>query len=381
MNPTMSIKTFVEVATSMPPRQSMLLRGDHGIGKSQVVRKVRDMLAKKTGIQYGFIDRRLSQTTEGDLLGLPTVTGDSTKFNPPDWIKEACEKPMIVFLDELNRATPEVMQAAFQVVLDYELNGWQLHPETRCFAAVNSSTQYNVNEMDPALLDRFWVIDLAPTVEDWIEWAQSDGNISEIIIDFIRSDHKMLDTPKNVAPGEVARSRRSWELLNKALLHAGVMNDPKDNLFYQMCLGYLGTETTIAFTNFAKTYEFQLTGEEIANKYIQTGRKKFLRLSQMQRNDAIDKLAEYALKNLEKFDDNQQKNVRAFAEDLDDELKLSLWSKLVRDGTNKMGIATTTHAAIADLIVTGVFGVPMGEAGIGVQPNIPDFIKKDGTTG
>ena len=162
----MDIKTATNIIPSLPADIAILVRGPHGIGKSQIFRQI----AKNLGFAAeDFIDRRLSQMTEGDLLGLPELTDGVTRFAPPDWFMSACKAPKVVLLDEFNRATPEVMQCGFQIVLDHELNGWKLHPETRVYAAINASAEYTVNEMDPALLDRFWTIDLEPTVEDWIE--------------------------------------------------------------------------------------------------------------------------------------------------------------------------------------------------------------------
>ena len=97
---TMSIKTFINVAAKLPVETSVLLRGNHGIGKSQVVRQV------ARGFGLPVIDRRLSQMSEGDMIGLPSTDGEVTRFNPPDWFKTACTKPMCLFLDELNRAPP-----------------------------------------------------------------------------------------------------------------------------------------------------------------------------------------------------------------------------------------------------------------------------------
>src|SRR6266567_850685 len=136
---TMSVRTFLKVGRSLPANISVLLRAPHGVGKSQVVRQlgrsIADDLQKAGSVKDAelveHIDRRLSQMSEGDVIGLPSTDGNVTRFNPPDWFKRACDKPCILFLDELNRATPEVMQAAFQIVLDRELNGWKLHPLTR----------------------------------------------------------------------------------------------------------------------------------------------------------------------------------------------------------------------------------------------------------
>ena len=160
---SMSIHTTIAVVPRLPANSSVLIRGDHGIGKSQIVRQIARLVAAAEQIEnFEVIDRRLSQMTEGDMVGLPSTDGEVTRFNPPEWYKRACLKPCALFLDEFNRGTNEVMQAGFQIVLDRELNGNKLHPQTRVFAAINTGAAYTVNEMDPALLDRFWTIDLKP---------------------------------------------------------------------------------------------------------------------------------------------------------------------------------------------------------------------------
>ena len=77
-------------------RKPVLLRGRHGIGKSTVVYQFAD----KIGLPV--VERRASQMTEGDLVGLPSIKGNSTRFNPPDWFKAACDKPVVLFLDEVD---------------------------------------------------------------------------------------------------------------------------------------------------------------------------------------------------------------------------------------------------------------------------------------
>ena len=350
---TMSIKTFLNVATKLP-RDSVLLRGPHGIGKSQVVRQV----AKHFGLEV--TDRRLSQMTEGDMVGLPSTDGEVTRFNPPDWYKQACDRPMCLFLDELNRGTNEVQQAAFQIVLDRELNGWKLHPETRVYAAVNTGASYTVNEMDPALLDRFWAIDLTPTVEDWTVWARGDGAVHDYIVDFIAQNEKWLDAPKDSEPGKVTPSRRSWERLSKALLGAGIAENPNDTLFYPMCLGYVGTEATIAFHSFAKTIENQVTGEEILRDYSKV-KKKVAKLGQEKQNVLIEKLADYVTKNLKTIDDKQGQNLRDFMIDLPGELRVSAWSKLTAGGAENLALAKQIHKYCVETILE-VFGASVDAA-------------------
>ena len=346
---SMSIKTFLSVAEVLPVDTSVLLRGPHGIGKSQVVRQV----AKS--FKLPVIDRRLSQMTEGDMVGLPSTDGEVTRFNPPDWYKRACVSPVCLFLDELNRATPEVMQAAFQIVLDRELNGWQLHSETRVFAAVNASAAYTVNEMDPALLDRFWTIDLEPTVEDWVAWARN-GHVADVVTDFIAANDKWLDTPKDSDPGKVTPSRRSWERLSNALTLAGVVEQPDNPLFYPICRGYVGNEATIAFHSFAKTIDSQVTGEEILNSYGKV-KKKVAKLGTEKHNILIEKVTDYVTKQLKSLDDKQGKNLQEFMRDLPGELRVACWSKLTQgSGTDNLELAKAIHKWCVEDIL-GAFGV------------------------
>ena len=370
----MSIATFTAVVPHLPVTTSILLRGPHGIGKSQVVRLAARLIAAEEGLKdFPVIDRRLSQMSEGDMIGLPSTDGEVTRFNPPDWYKRACDRPQVLFLDELNRATHEVMQAAFQIVLDRELNGWKLHPQTRVFAAVNASQEYTVNEMDPALLDRFWTIDLKPDTKDWLDWARGDGAIHPVVTDFITANDKWLDPPKQVETGAVSPSRRSWERLSIALTSARVADEPTHALFYPITMGYVGVEATIAFVDYAKSVDNRITGKEVIDGYSKV-QSKVKRMTQDQLNGAIEKVAEYVTSNLTKLTPKQGENLKNFMNDLPGELRISCWSKLTAHGLDKIELAKSVHKYCVEAIME-VFGVPVGEAGVGVTPNIPASLK------
>lgn len=384
----MTIKTFVEVASVLPSTTSILLRGDHGIGKSQLVREVAK--AREEGhekISRKVIDRRLAQMTEGDMMGLPSTDGNVTRFNPPDWYVQCCEEPCVLLLDELNRANVEIMQAAFQIVLDRELSGRALHPDTLVFAAINTGASYTVNEVDPALLDRFFVVDLIPDAPEWIDWAQRKNPrtdrsfVNELVVEFIRDQPKFLDTPREAEPTDVTTSRRSWERLSNALEDVGIINDNSHPLFYPICLGYVGTNASIAFRKYAMTFDKTISAEEVLDKFsTKKVQKKLLGPNldgiptQDTLNGLIDKVSDYVTTNLDEVTDKQGKNLAAFAGILPAELRLTLWHGLTKKGIEKTQLAISVHKHLCELVLS-VFGVPMGEAGVGVTPNIPGVLQ------
>ena len=77
-------QTFVSIAPHvLAVKKPLMLRGRHGIGKSELVYQI--------GADMGLpvVERRASQMTEGDLVGLPNTDGAVTSFCPPDWLADA----------------------------------------------------------------------------------------------------------------------------------------------------------------------------------------------------------------------------------------------------------------------------------------------------
>lgn len=254
--------TFSQIVNHVTAvRKPVLLRGRHGIGKSTVVYQFAD----KNNLEV--VERRASQMTEGDLVGLPTIENNSTKFNPPDWFKAACDRPVVLFLDEVDRATLEVRQGIFELTDSRKLNGHNLHPDTLVFAAVNGGehgSQYQVGEMDPAELDRWTVFDIDPTVEDWLSWA-SDAGISPEIWNFINQNRTHLEHTNDYEPNKVYPSRRSWERLDQCLTQAGLLEEASPAL-YTLTSAFVGFEAAVAFNDYVQNYDRQVTTEDILVK-------------------------------------------------------------------------------------------------------------------
>lgn len=255
-------KTFLKVVPVITAcKKPVMIRGRHGLGKSEVVYQFGREASMKV------VERRASQMTEGDLIGLPSVEGNSTRFNPPDWYKECCDFPRVLFLDEVDRATLEVRQGIFELTDSRKLNGHTLHPETLIFAAVNGGVhgaQYQVGEMDPAELDRWTVFDLEPSVEDWLDWAKV--NCDGMVWDFINQNRGHLEHKGEYEPNKVYPSRRSWSRYNDCMVKAGLLKDDDKahlSMIYEVGCGFVGFEAAVAFRDFVDKYERQVTVEDI----------------------------------------------------------------------------------------------------------------------
>ena len=335
----MDIKTFKSVASKLPAEIAVLMRGPTGVGKSHLARAAADEIG------LPFIDVRLSTMSEGDVGGYPDIEGMKETgvmtFCMPSWFVRATKEPVVLMLDEMNRALPGVQQSAFQLVLDRELgndqdgNPYRLHPETRIFAAVNAGAEYDVNDMDPALLRRFWTIDLEPTNADWLEWAE--GKVDEVIIDFIRQNpnHLRVDVA-TVEPGTVCPNPASWHRLADSLAHMG-WSPKEDGIagqecpagFYAVAQGFVGTEAAIALTTFVKGYELVVTAEDVLERWDDV-QDRVKEMNASDQSSVIERLAAHCKDN--KWSEKQAKRVAGFADELGGEMLISLWNGISQSG-------------------------------------------------
>ena len=351
----MDIRTLKTIASTLPPHIAVLMQGPTGVGKSFAAKAI----ANELGLP--FIDVRGSTMDESDM-GIPDLekskdAGAYTKMLP-SWYVRACREPVVLMLDELNRSLPQVMQGFFQVVLDRELgNGpdgqaYRLHPETRVIAAVNVGNEYDVNEMDPALLRRFWVTEIEPTVTNWVEWAK-EADLDPVLIEFVAQnpEHWRVD-PANAEPGAVLPTPASWHRLNDSLVHMdmapGKVAGSNPDLLYPVARGFVGTEAAIAFQDFVKRYELQISAEDVYSGKVTA--EDVADLEASAKMAVLDKLVAYAAEN--KLKAKECKALAAFTTGLGGEFLFNPWTKLSSCGN--MDNVRAMHKLIGSEVVKAV---------------------------
>lgn len=262
-----------------------MIRGRHGIGKSEAVYQLLGEIAWNdkskrvvhldendcSQLRYEMVERRVSQMTEGDLLGIPdpqgfNINGESaSKFRPFSWLVTACTQPCILFLDELDRGIAEVRQGFFELADSRKIAGWTLHPGTVIVAAINGgeeSEDYQVNELDPAEADRWTMFDLRPSVEDWVLWAK-DSKVNNIAVEFIQQNPQFLEFNGEIEPSKKYPSRRSWARFSKCLEMHDYFSEPESTDITILGESYIGFEAARAFSDFVVNYHKNITPEDI----------------------------------------------------------------------------------------------------------------------
>ena len=260
-----------------------LVSGKHGIGKSAMIKSIADDLGgvcitieggtlkegEITGLPYQYKDdsgatrfrflpyyaveriqneeKHIFEALGGKVTRGSALIGDENRYALNDLTaEERIEalrrgeiKPVILFIDEINRTENSVYKELMNILLTRSVNGYRFPWWVFFVGAMNPSTQnsvYATNEMDPAQLDRFLKIKVGDNASEWLEFGKASG-ISPQILSFIKdnpkclsSDSKELDDAERPTP-----SPRGWDMVDTLMKSEPLLrafftekeNDPK----------------------------------------------------------------------------------------------------------------------------------------------------------
>lgn len=294
--------------------------GHRGMGKSSSVRQ----LCEED--RMGFVDFRCSQIESSDLRGLPDKQDGRTVYFAPqdlphgefkclkceadliergDKLHNACSfgtngsyavtKKLpkkcpkghegtdtescivlyegILFLDELNRADDDVLQASFQLVLDRALGQYTLPTGWSVVAAGNYQQGYMVNSFnDPAFLDRFCHLQLTKSKDytaDWSEYMSklpSAPGVNDRIMQFVGfEENHLMGKVEGDLGFQVMSSPRSWEMVARVMTETEKNPYPKEAT-RDVLSGIIGMELTASFERFS----VEVMPQDVLNKGVKT---------------------------------------------------------------------------------------------------------------
>ncbi len=217
-----------------------LLIGHFGVGKTDLMREIAEETNRRLVILI------LSQMEPGDLIGLPARGEDRTVFLKPDWWPD--DENTILLLDEINRAHRSIRNAIMQLLIDRRIHNHILPDGVWISAAMNPpDDEYDQAELitDPAFISRFFVLEITPDPNEWIEWAKRK-KINSDVVNFIRDYPEFLMADRNVSiKAELKPSPRSWYKLGRVL--SKLSEDDIEKYGYTLAAGIVGPEAAKAF--------------------------------------------------------------------------------------------------------------------------------------
>jgi len=244
-NISVNTTELMQVLESTPASHNIMLVGNHGIGKSEILTEY------FSGKGMKVVNLFLGQMSDvGDLLGLPHKNEQTgkTEFMPPYWFP-VDGKPIVLFLDELNRARPELLSAVFDLCLNRTLAGRSLPEGSRVISAVNAGDQYQLTDLDPALVSRFNMVTFRPTVQEWLLWGKKN-NVDARVLDFIQENQRWLDKDPDAKEGadtglDKGPDRRAWKRVSDLIKGSGDLGA----IYTKLIASVVGAKAGSAFLN------------------------------------------------------------------------------------------------------------------------------------
>ena len=181
----------------------LMIWGAPGIGKTAILNAVVEQIAKEQGGSYNLIVKQLASET-ADNFFLPKYTDDGRATDvPKTWLPvyrptgdaktdaeldEKCGRGLL-FLDELSRAPQQVQNVILPLINEGELGGWKLGSGWSIICASNRDEDEIGNgsqtTIGNALSNRFSQVYYEPTCKTWRKWAEQQGFISPLLIQWL----------------------------------------------------------------------------------------------------------------------------------------------------------------------------------------------------
>ena len=259
-----------------PTGTPVVLISQPGQGKTAVVYA----LAAERG--YEVITIVGSQKDRTDITGLPTLVNftvtrpDGTvdtvrqvEYAVEKWQRTVMEnKRVVVFLDELNTAPPDVVSSLLTILADRRFpNGETMPEETVILGAMNDrDTGSEYHDMSPALANRLCLAAYHMPLGAWL-----DG-VRRAIADFVDENPGFANMPhdpmgetvnasqfgfasdpaNDMVAAHAFPSYRSWDRLATKLAHTSLLDDgsPDTELEHVYAGGMIGFKAAFAFREF-----------------------------------------------------------------------------------------------------------------------------------
>ena len=240
-------------AESGHSEQNIMIWGPPGVGKTQLVKAISERFGARCLVLM------LNMLEPTDLKGLPVPNRDTGRMEywlMSDLPPSDSDELFVLFLDELNTAPPEVLNASMRLILERRIDSYRLPRRTIIVAAGNRQSDRALVEALPApMSNRFMHISYLPLISEWVEWARLNGVLG-VITDFLSARGELLLKASNTERGWP--SPRSWARLSEQISVAGGLSALSHRQLMILAQGCVGVEACALFLDFVESYAMRM---------------------------------------------------------------------------------------------------------------------------
>jgi len=185
MYKSLKLNQVADLISAVGQDTTVLAQGEMGIGKSSILK-----ILQERHPDYFVCYGDMTTKDVGDFLipKIRTIDGtEVTSFIPNEEFGFHLNKPIILMLDEIGKASKAVMNACLRLMLERKLGTYAL-PEVNgkksiVFATTNLAQEGIGDMLPPHARNRMTVVKVSkPNAEDWIEGYALDNNIAPEVI-------------------------------------------------------------------------------------------------------------------------------------------------------------------------------------------------------
>jgi hypothetical protein len=225
-----SVQARKAITTAFKVKRPVFLWGPPGIGKSEVVAGIaKDM----NGLM---IDLRMAQMEPTDIRGIPYFNKELGKMDwaPPIDLPDqelASQYPIVIlFLDEMNSASPAVQAAGYQLILNRCVGKYKLPDNVVIVAAGNRDSDKGVTyRMPMPLANRFIHLEMRADFTSWQNWAV-ESKIHKDVVGYLSFAKQDLYDFDSKASSRAFATPRSWCFVSDLLQDETMDIDTQFNL-------------------------------------------------------------------------------------------------------------------------------------------------------
>jgi hypothetical protein len=206
MNPT-KLKNNIAARFNAGIKRPLHIVSSPGLGKTQIAKQA----AKELGVACIVVHAPLMQPED---YGFPCISADKSNVNfivskeKFPLIGSDCPEKGILVIDELPQTDQSGQKILAQAIQEFEIHGKHFKPGWMIITTGNKSTdRAGASRLLSHLQNRVTEVELEASLDDWTQWALSNGVKTEVIA-FIRFRPELLNQFNS--QNTVNPTSRSW---------------------------------------------------------------------------------------------------------------------------------------------------------------------------